>query len=140
MLCAITSKRSLKDSSAGTLNNYGAAKLATAESNAVDDRWRIKSGALHLPPSPSPGSWSSESSPFFGLRFDCACNLPSTAEFIGQRRIIRYLRYSSWCMLAQAYSTCRASTAPRPLHSTPTAMVSTNNNVFAPYLLILGIN
>ena len=63
-----------------------------------------------------------------------------TAEFIGQRRIIRYLRYSSWCMLAQAYCTCRASTAPRPLHSTPTAMVSTNNNVFAPYLLILGIN
>ena len=63
-----------------------------------------------------------------------------TAEFIGQRRINRYLRYSSWCMLAQAYSTCRASTAPRPLHSTPTAMVSTNNNVFAPYLLILGIN
>ena len=83
MLCAITSKRSLKDSevaSAGTLNNYGAAKLATAKSNAVDDRWRIKSGALHLPPSPSPGSWSSESSPFrtvFGLRFDCACTLPS---------------------------------------------------------------
>ena len=45
MLCAITSKRSLKDSevaSAGTLNNYGASKLATAESNPVDDRWRIK--------------------------------------------------------------------------------------------------
>ena len=58
---------------------YCAAKLAIAESSAVDDRWRIKSGALHLPPSPSPGSWSSESSPFptvFGLRFDCACTLP----------------------------------------------------------------
>ena len=56
---------------------YCAAKLATA---AVDDRWGIKSGALHLPPSPSPGSWSSESSPFrtvFGLCFDCACTLPS---------------------------------------------------------------
>ena len=38
--------------SAGTLNNYGTAKLATAESSAVDDHWKINSGALHLPPSP----------------------------------------------------------------------------------------
>ena len=72
VLCAITSKQSLKDSGirVGWYSQYGAAKIATAKSSTVDAKiataksstvdncWRIKSGN-YKPRLTSPGSWPS---------------------------------------------------------------------------------